>query len=281
MRKRLVLPSVIAISVNFILFFIKFYIGLRTNCLCIYTDSINNFADTLTGLLALFGFYLISRPATKKYPYGFGRAEYAASFLIAIFMTGAGCAFAYNCVERFFAPTPIWYFARYAVIIGITCVIKLVLGFIFSRFYKKDKSPVTKALMLDSFTDSGITLAALVSFTLSNYAEVIIDAYLGLLISIVITVLGIRLTVSSFGNLMGKACEDITEKAENIIKNIDGNIKIVRISVHNYGIGKNIASIALLGDREKQNNIKKELLDSLNLESTIEWEDIYEQKGKV
>lgn len=276
MRKRLVLPSVIAISVNFILFFIKFYIGLRTNCLCIYTDSINNFADTLTGLLALFGFYLISRPATKKYPYGFGRAEYAASFLIAIFMTGAGCAFAYNCVERFFAPTPIWYFARYAVIIGVTCVIKIFLGFIFSRFYKKDKSPVTKALMLDSFTDSGITLAALVSFTLSNYAEVIIDAYLGLLISIVITVLGIRLTVSSFGNLMGKACEDITEKAENIIKNIDGNIKIVRISVHNYGVGKNIVSITLLGDREKQNNIKKELQDSLNLESTIEWEDIYE-----
>lgn len=276
MRNRLVLPPAIAISVNFILFFVKFYIGLRTNCLCIYTDSVNNFTDTAAGLLALLGVYLVTRPATRKYPYGKGRAEYAASFLIAVFMVGAGLIFAYNSVERFFAPTPIWFFARYAVIIGITCIIKLIMGFTFSKFYKKDKSPVTKALMLDSFTDCGITLVSLISFTLSNYTKFIIDAYLGLLISIVIAVFGVKLAVSSFGNLIGAADEALTEKAENIIKNIDGEIKITSIVIHNYGVGKNIASITLNGNTKKQSDIKKALKKSLNLDSTIEWGNIYE-----
>lgn len=276
MRKRLILPPVIAISVNFILFFIKFYIGLRTNCLCIYTDSLNNFADTAAGLLALFGFYLISRPATKKYPYGKGRVEYAASFLIAIFMTGAGLAFAYGSVERFFAPAPIWFFERYAVIIGITCVIKLIMGFIFSRFYRKYKSPVTKALMLDSFTDCGITLVSLISFTLSNYTEFVVDAYLGILISLIIAVLGIKLAVSSFGNLIGATDETLTAEIEKTVKSIDSEIKVIDISVHNYGVSKNIASVTLSGNFKKQSDIKKALKESLNLESTIEWGNIYE-----
>ncbi len=276
MRKKLIFPPVIAVSVNFVLFFIKFYIGLRTNCLCIYTDSVNNLADTLSGLLAILGFYLMSRPVTKKYPYGKGRAEYAASFLMAILMTGAGLLFAYNCAERFFAPTPVWFFVKYAVIIGATCIVKLITGIVFTVFYKKDKSPVTKALMLDSFTDCGITLVALVSFTLTNYTEFIVDAYLGLFISIVIAVLGIRLIISSFGSLIGANDEALIDKIGNEIKNVDSTVKIIDISVHNYGVDKNVASITLCGDRNSQSTIKKVLKDSLNLDSTVEWEDNYE-----
>lgn len=276
MRKRLILPPAIAVSVNFILFFVKFYIGLRTNCLCIYTDSVNNLADTLSGILAMLGIYLISRPATKKFPYGKGRAEYAAGFLMAIFMTGAGFVFAYSSIERFFAPTPVWFFVKYAVIIGVTCLVKLILGFVFAKLYKKSKSPVTKALMLDSFTDCGITLVSLISFTLTNYTEFIIDAYLGLFISIVIAILGIKLTVSSFGSLMGAADEKLIKKIEEAVKSIDSNVKIVSISVHNYGVEKNIVSVTLCGNKKTQRNIKKMLKESLNLDSTVEWEDIYE-----
>lgn len=276
MRKKLIFPPVIAVSVNFVLFFIKFYIGLRTNCLCIYTDAVNNLADTFSGIIALLGIYLMARPATKKYPYGKGRAEYAASFLMAICMTGAGLIFAYNSMERFFAPTPVWFFVKYAVIIGITCLVKLFTGIAFSVYYKKNRSPVTKALMLDSFTDCGITLVSLVSFTLTNYTEFIIDAYLGLLISMIIAILGIRLIVSSFGSLIGAADESLTEKIENAIKNTDNRVRIVDISVHNYGIEKNIASVTLSGNRSSQGAIKQVLKESLNIDSTIEWEDNYD-----
>ena len=273
MRKRLSLPPIIAVTMNFVLFFVKFYIGIRTNCLCIYTDSINNLADTGAALLALLGIYLMTRPATKKYPFGKGRTEYAASFLMAILMTGAGFLFAYNSIERFFAPTPVWFFVKYAVIIGATCLVKLILGVIFSLLYKKDHSPVTKALVFDSFTDCGITLVALVSFTLTNYTEFIIDAYLGLFISIIISVLGIKLIISSFGNLIGKTDEALMEKIEMAIKNIDNTIEIISISVHNYGVEKNIVSLTLSGNKNLQKEIKNVLRKKLSLESTVEWED--------
>lgn len=278
MRKRLLLPPVIAVSVNFILFFIKLYIGLRTNCLCIYTDSVNNLMDVLSALLAVFGLYLMKKPVTEKLPFGSGRAEYITGFLMAVFMTGAGILFAYNSIERFFAPTPVWFFVKYAVIIGGSCVVKLIMGTVFFFLGKRDRSPVTRALMMDSFTDFFITAIALVSFTLSNSAGVIIDAYLGLLISIVIAVLGVRMVIGALSNLLGVQDARLISRIEQEIKNIDSSIVIVKNTVHNYGVEKNISALVLSGDRQKQREIKKALWKKLNIESVIEWEDQNEQR---
>lgn len=283
MKKKLSPVLVFAGVVNFILFFVKFYIGIRTNSQCIYTDSINNLMDTLSLCLAIIGISFINKPATHRFKYGFGRMEYVTAFIMSIIMTTAGLGFAYSSLGRLMTPVPVWYFTKYAVIIGVTCIVKLILGIIFRYRCKKDNSAVVKTVMLDSFLDCGITAVTLVSFTLSNYVGVAFDAIFGLVISIIITIAGIRLIVSSLSEIIGLYADDIHGKTEKIVaeicKNTDFSMK--SISVHHYGKSEIYVIIYMLTTEQNKDNIfsvqsliKSRLEDELDCSSAVNWEVI-------
>lgn len=279
MKRNLKPFFIFAFVTNLILFLVKFYIGVRTNCLCIYTDSINNFTDTISALLALITTFIICIKPSSKHPFGFGRLEYITGLIMAIVMTLAGLGFAYNSIERFFMPTPVWFFSIYALIICATCIIKLLIGIVFAVQYKKDNSPLLKSIMLDSFLDTGVTLVTLVSFTLSNKVNFVLDAFLGLGISILITILGIRLIKSSFSQLIGNSNLELIKEIEEIINNIESNIEIKSILIHDYGKNMNIAELHLAfteldNVNSVQNNIKTQLNDKLGISSVVEWEVI-------
>lgn len=278
MKKRLSPVLIVAGIVNLILFFIKYYIGVHTNSLCIYTDSINNLMDTLSLCLALVGISFINKPATDRFKFGFGRMESITTFIMSLIMTVAGCSFAYNSLSRLMTPVPVWYFSKYAVIIGLTCLVKLLLGVVFNFRYKKTKSSVLKTVMLDSYLDCAITLMTLISFTLSNSIGFAFDAVLGLIISLIIAILGIRLIISSISELIGQRNEIIEEKVTLLVTEINENIVINDITVHSYGNEKIYVTLNLsLTDKKfnllsVQNTIKNQLKTELNCNSTIEWE---------
>lgn len=278
MKKRLSSVIIFAGLINFALFFIKYYIGVHTNSLCIYTDSINNLMDTLSLCLALVGISFINKPATHKFPFGFGKMENITTFIMSLIMTAAGCSFAYTSLSRLMAPTPVWYFTKYAIIISFTCLVKLLLGIVFSFRYKKTHSPILKTVMLDSYLDCTITLMTLISFTLSNIVGFALDSLLGFVISIIIAILGIRLIISSVQNIIGQRNEKIEEKVSLIINTINENIVINDIIVHSYGDENNYVALNLsLTDKDVeflsvQNTIKNQLKTELNCNSTVEWE---------
>ena len=279
-KKRLSPLLIFAGTINFILFFIKFYIGIRTNSQCIYTDSINNLMDTLSLCLALIGVAFINKPATDKFKYGFGKAEDLTAFIMSLLMTATGLGFAYSSLGRLMTPTPVWYFTKYAIIVGTTCLIKLVLGIVFYIRYKKDKSAVLKTVMLDSFLDCGITAVTIISFTLSNTLGYGFDALLGLVISIVIAVSGIKLIISSTSGLLGKKNEEIESKILETINEIckDKPFNVKNVEIHTYGKEKVFATIYMTSNfcnsdiMEVQNIIKIRLNNDLNVNSAVDWE---------
>lgn len=280
MKKKLSPVLIFAGIVNFFLFFIKFYIGIRTNSQCIYTDSVNNLMDTLSLCLALVGISFINKPATPRFKYGFGRMEDVTSFIMSVIMTASGLGFAYSSLGRLMTPVPVWYFTKYAVIIGVTCLVKLILGIIFAARYKKENSVVLKTVMLDSFLDCGITAVTVISFTLSNSVGFVLDAILGLVISIIITVAGVRLIISSLSEIIGQYAEEIHCNTEKIIAEVCENTAFSAedILIHRYGqirIYVIIYMVATEQDPEKikktQNVIKKRLKEELGYSSAIEW----------
>ena len=283
MKKKLSPTLIFAGIVNFVMFFIKFYIGVRTNSQCIYTDSINNLMDTLSLILALIGISFINKPATPRFKYGFGRMEDITSFIMSIIMTTAGLSFAYSSLGRLMTPVPVWYFTKYAVIIGGTCLIKLILGIVFRSKYKKDNSAVIKTVMLDSFLDCAITAVALISFTLSNYAGVALDAIFGLAISIIITVAGVRLIISSLSEIIGQYAEEVHNNAKKIIAEICENttFSVKNILVHRYGQSRIYVTVYMATTEQEtenmfsvQNTIKSRLEGEFGYTSAVNWEVI-------
>lgn len=278
MKSKYSCPLFLAVIVNFLLFVVKYYVGLRTNSLCIYTDSINNLLDSLSILLAFSGMFFVKKVATKKHPFGFGRIEYILEFVMSVIISITGISFAYNSLVRLIMPTPVWFYERYVYIIGASCIVKLCLGFFFLYRYKKTSSDILKTVMLDSFLDTGVTAVALVSFTLANKIGLAIDGFIGLLISIMITISGVKLICTSVSKLIGREDEESQVIIKETLGNLDERVEQKNIYVHDYGT--NAKSVVLVlnapqGIDKKifSSQIKAKLQTKNFMNVHIEWEE--------
>jgi divalent metal cation (Fe/Co/Zn/Cd) transporter len=85
-------------------------------------DTLHNVADALTAVPLLIAFRLALRPATKRYTYGYGRAEdLAGIFVIAMIALSSALA-AYEAIDRLLHPrdvTHLWAVAA-AAVVGFT-----------------------------------------------------------------------------------------------------------------------------------------------------------------
>lgn len=180
--------AVFGLAVNFLLFLLKLYIGISSNSLSIYCDAVNNLGDTFSCIIGLSGFYFVVKLDEKRGK----RVQSLASFVIGAVVAVTGAYFAYSGLERLMYPTPVAYSKKYAVLIFITIFIKLIMGFVYLRAYKKTRSPVIKTLTFDSFTDAVITLAAFLGFTLAESIEFAIDGAVSVIMGIAVAVAALR-----------------------------------------------------------------------------------------
>lgn len=182
----------IAISVgivaNLLLFFTKLYIGISSNSLSVYCDAINNLGDTLACGIGIMGFVLQGRMDEIKS----SRTQSLCTFVINLIIAVTGGYFVYNGMERLLYPLPVSYSTKYAVLLIITIVIKILMGIMYHQFNKKEKSSVLGAMVLDSFLDCFITLTALASLFLITKIEFAVDGILAIVAGGIITISAIK-----------------------------------------------------------------------------------------
>lgn len=132
-----------------------------------------------------------------------GRVERLLSLLLSLAVAFVGLSFAYSSLERFMYPTPIWFSVKFAVMIAVTAIGKLLLFVFYGVQSKKNDSAVIKVMKADSMLDFFITLTTLVSFTLTRYTEFAIDAVFGLAISIFVTVGAVKMLKEAICGVLG------------------------------------------------------------------------------
>lgn len=188
MGKTGVKAAIFGLTVNFALFLIKLYVSISSGSLAIYCDGINNLGDTLSCIIALVGFALAIRLDEKKS----SRAQSLASFVIGLILAFTGAYFAYNGIERLMYPVPISFLYKYAILISVTALAKLIMGIVYFKINKKHASPVYKTLIMDSFLDCAVTLSTLISLTLSVKINFAIDSILSIVIGITVAVSAVK-----------------------------------------------------------------------------------------
>ncbi|MGN1328353.1 MAG: cation diffusion facilitator family transporter [Eubacterium sp.] len=184
--------SLFGVIINFLLFLLKLYVGISTNSLSVYCDSINNLGDTFSCLIGLLGFYLVIKLEEKRGR----RAQSLASFVIGAVVTITGAYFAYSGLERLMYPTPISYSVNYATLILLTVFVKLGMGVFYLHVNKKSPSPVIKTLALDSFMDTFVTLAAFLGFTLAEKINFAVDGIVAVIMGIAVAVTALKTVIS-------------------------------------------------------------------------------------
>lgn len=197
---------------------LQFIVVLFSSSVALLADTVHNFADALTAIPLWVAFILGRRAATRRYPYGYGRAEDLAGLFIVVVVALSAVMAAWQSIDRIINPQPLenlgWVFA--AGVIGFIGNEAVAIYRI--RVGRRIGSAALVADGVHARTD-GFTSLAVVLGALGVMAGFpLADPIVGLIISAAIAVLLIG-TVRSIGRRMMDGIEpDLLDRAEHALE---------------------------------------------------------------
>lgn len=241
------LGGAVGIACNIVLCIIKIIIGSVTASMSIVADGLNNLSDMGSSVITLIGFRMAGKPADKDHPFGHGRIEYLSAFLVAMLIMLVGGELLIGSVKTLLsgerAPE---YSVRAIVVLGISVLIKLWM-FLFNRnIGKRIGSEVLFATAQDCINDSIASSVILISVIISMLVSLPfnLDAVMASLVGLFILWSGIRSARETVNDLLGLPPEkELLEELERTILSFSEFIGIHDLIVHNYGPGRQFASV--------------------------------------
>jgi cation diffusion facilitator family transporter len=85
----------------------QFIIYAASGSVALLADTIHNLGDTLNSVPLLIAFWLARRPATRRYTYGFGRAEDLGGLLVVVSIVFSAVYILWEVTQKFIHPLPI------------------------------------------------------------------------------------------------------------------------------------------------------------------------------
>jgi cation diffusion facilitator family transporter len=185
-------------------------------------DTLHNVADALTAVPLLIAFTLARRAATRRYTYGFGRAEDLAGIAVLIAITASSLAAAYEAIQRLVHPqavTHLWAVAAAGLVgfAGNEIVARYRI-----RVGRQIGSAALVADGLHARTDGFTSLAVLAGASGVALGWRLADPIVGLLITVAI--LGVLRGAARevFGRLMDSIDPSVIDLAEHTLETTDG-----------------------------------------------------------
>ncbi len=253
-KKSLIL-LVIGIAVNIALATTKMYVGLSSNSLCIMLDATNSFFDIITCIVTVVAFVILLAPRSQKAPFGYGRSEYLAGFIVAVVSTVVGGVFFMRSLNRLAMPERVWFGWQSCVLISIAVPIKLGMGLFYYFANKKLKSKAISAIMLDSFLDTGMSATSLIAFAVSSKVDYAVDAIFGIVMSVVVVVFAVKMVYDNAKCVVvGDGASEEKEAISTICKK--ENVEEISLVLHDYGYGAKCGKLCIgASDNKNYDNI--------------------------
>lgn len=241
------LASFMGIVWNVVLSAIKILAGALSGSISIIADGINNLTDMGSSVITMIGFKVSSKPADKDHPYGHGRMEYMSAFIISALILLVGFElFKESAAALLSGDKQPTYSALAIVILAASVLIKFWLFLFNKNIAKKINAASLFATAQDCLNDSITTSAILVSVIISKHIAIpfSLDAVMGIAVSAFILYSGFNLAKDTINVILGKPPEEeLIKSLENTILSFEGFIGVHDLIVHNYGPGREFASV--------------------------------------
>jgi cation diffusion facilitator family transporter len=214
---------------------LQFVVVLISGSVALLADTVHNFSDALTAVPLWIAFILARRPATRRYTYGYGRAEDLAGLSIIIVVALSAIVAAWQSIERILNPQPIgnlWWVAA-AGVIGFAgneavAMYRINVG-------RRIGSAALVADGIHARTDGFTSLSVVVGAIGVMLGFPLADPIVGLLISAAIFVL-LWGTIKSLGRRLMDAIEpDLVHRAEHALEDTPGVVGIEKLQLRWIG----------------------------------------------
>lgn len=256
----------------------KFAVGLLCGNIAVTADAVNNLSDAGNNVVTLIAIKVAGKPADKEHPFGHERVEYISALVVAFIILFLGVELAVSSVEKiilnFKEPYLPEFDAWLVYVLSFSVVVKVVMFFVYRTNGKKAQSPVLEAMALDSIMDVAATAAVLAAILIGRLASVNLDGYMGLAVSVLIFVGGIKIAKDTVSGLIGVAPDKkLIAELEAEIAAYDGVLGVHDLLVHSYGPYNTFVTVHaevdakadMLAAHERIDRIERDFLEKRNI----------------
>ena len=228
--------SSLGILANVFIAIAKIIIGLLVSSIAIISEGANNATDALSSIMTLIGAKLAKKHPDAKHPFGYGRIEYLSSLVISGVILFTGIEMLISSVKLIFAPEEMSVSYISIVIVAGTALIKFFLGLYTIRMGNKAGSGALVAVGTECRNDSFASVITIVSSLLFLLLGISLDAYAGILISLLIVKAGFDSLKDTLGDILGRPGDhDLALSIYKEVMKTDGILAAADMMLHNYG----------------------------------------------
>ena len=239
-----VLGGLLGVICNLFLFALKITIGLIMNSIAIISDAFNNLSDSGSSIVSIIGAKMSARRPDKEHPFGHGRIEYIASFIVSIIIILVGFELLRNSFMKVLHPQSIVYQPVLLVVLFCSILVKIWM-FSYNRYMAEQiHSSMMRATAVDSMNDVIATGAVILSIVFSRFTSLPMDGIMGLLVSVLVLRSGLGIAKDTISDLLGNPPDpQIVSKINEVVLSGDGIVGTHDLIVHDYGPGRMMASV--------------------------------------
>lgn len=235
-EKVIVKTSVIGVLTNVFLAGFKAAVGVASHSIAVTLDAVNNLTDALSSVVTIVGAKLGAKAPNKKHPLGYGRIEYLSAMIVAALVLYAGITSLVESVKKIMHPGVSAYSNVSLVIIAVGIVAKLILG----RFVKEKGEKVNSGALIASGSDASfdavLSASVFLSALLNRLAGLSLEAYVGILLSVVIIKAGFDMMSDTLDDLIGHRSDaTMVARVKKILNDAEDVRGAYDIILFNYG----------------------------------------------
>ena len=267
------LASTVGIILNLLLAVGKFTVGLLFGAIAIQADAVNNLSDAGSQIISLITFKIAAKPADRDHPFGHARIEYVASMIVSFLIMLIGWELLSGSVDKVFHPTETVFSWLAVAVLGVSVLVKLWLCVFNRRIAKAIDSSVMRATAADSLSDAGATAAVLVATLIYKFTGVDPDAYMGILVALLILWAGVKILNDTKNSILGeRPSEETVAQIRTLVAEFEskGVIGLHDLVVHNYGPGRVMASLHIEVDGDADIYASHDMADLIERRLRVE-----------
>ncbi len=227
----------ISIFATLSLFILKMVLGLMAGSISVMADAFHLLSHLANSIILVVSFWVTSRPATAKTPFGHGRMEHVAPLIMSVFLFVSGIQIGERSAHQVLQPHEVHYWSALPWILLATILVKEWVGQ-FVRYLGRRVS--SHAILVNAFhqrIEAVITLTVIGGLVVGHhYHRPELDGYIGILVSAWLLYLGFDHGREAIVPLLGKApSKGMVQKIRETAKSVDGVENVHEIIIHDYG----------------------------------------------
>lgn len=262
-----VLASIVGIACNLLLFGIKLVGGILMNSISVMADAFNNLSDAASSIVSFVGVKLAGRPADEAHPFGHGRYEYIAAFIVAFLVLEVGFSCLKSSVGKVLHPESVRFDWAVVLLLVLSVLVKVWMALFNRKLGGRIHSKVMQATAADSFGDVLVTGATVLSLLIGKWTGLKVDGYMGVIVSLAVLFAGFNIAKDTLKPLLGEAIDrEVYDGITAKVEGYEGILGSHDLIVHNYGPTHSMATIHAGVSNESDIEEAHELIDRIERE---------------